>query len=422
MPESPEIIIKGVVTGDAAGYTLNSLKKNHIRAVYREISGFTDPAPALKHGMNKWRKPGLYSSISQLMLLAGACIERRHFNSGRFIEAVKNAPELPDHEYSYFRDPGTAEKNFIINAGQTETGGYRFEYPCARILPVTIPMLLMKMNCEDTVLPVFTFVSMFTADISTALCSALLLQIIYRINADQAISLFEHAAESGAALVAYSEANSHLFFELGYNPDYVINDARFIHSILQKIFSSQGISSAEDIIITEVNKKISTPVTRASVNLPFAILPFALSIAGHTTRPQDIFLSAAAEGGASSALASIAGALACAKYGNCIPQNLDEGLINRKKIQLIISDIASGRNREQIIRELTSGELSLTKKENEEYQARNRKSAGKKSAGAEKKPVRREDTLSRHIVESWTKIDKARWKKEKNRSNNEPED
>lgn len=422
MAESPEIIIKGAVTGDAAGYTLNSLKKNHIRAVFREISDFTDPAPALKHGMNKWRKPGLYSSISQLMLLAGACTERRHFNSERFTEAVKNAPELPGHEYGCFRDPGTAEKNFIIHAGKTETGEYRFEYPCARILPITIPLMMMKMNGVDTVLPVFAFVSMFTADISTALCSALLLQIIDRINTDQGNSLFEHAAESGAALVEYAEAKSHLFFELGYNPDYVINDARFIHSILRKIFSSQGISSVENTIIAEVNKKISTPITRASVNLPFTILPFALSFVENTARPQDIILSAVAEGGSSSALASIAGALACAKYGDCIPQRLDEGLINRKKIRMIISDIASGRNREQVIRELTFGELSLTKKEHEEYLARNKKSTAKKSAGAEKKPVHREDTLSRHIVESWTKIDKARWKKEKKRSNNDPED
>ncbi len=53
-------IILAAITGDAAGYTLNGMKKNHIKAVFREISGYIDPAPGLKNNMQRWKKPGLY--------------------------------------------------------------------------------------------------------------------------------------------------------------------------------------------------------------------------------------------------------------------------------------------------------------------------------------------------------------------------
>ncbi|HPS57015.1 MAG TPA: ADP-ribosylglycohydrolase family protein [Spirochaetota bacterium] len=421
MAESLETIFKGAIIGDAAGYTLNGLKKAHINAVFHELQGFTDTAPALKHGMEKWRKPGLYSSITQFMILAGACTETRFFNAEKFSDAVKNAPELPDHDYSYFRDPGAAEKNFITFAGTLPAGQARFDHPCARIIPVSLPALLMRMNGENLIIPVFRFVSLFTSDIPTALSSAILVHIIDQANPENTVSLFEQAMISSAAVASYVEENQHLLFELGYNPDYVINEAHCINTIIRKVSASGSITSSEQVIITEVNKKLKTPVTRASVNLPFTVFPFAISIAANTANPPDVFLAAAAEGGASSAIASIAGALTCARFGDCIPPGLEEGLINRKKILSMTADIAAGRNRDQVIKELSSQESSLTKKEHEEFLAKNRKSVRKKSPGSEKKQGKPVDLLSKHIVESWTKIDKAKWKKEKNRNNEDPE-
>lgn len=421
MHEQLEIILKGTITGDAAGYTLNGLKKAHINAVFRDLSGFTDTAPALKHGMEKWRKPGLYSSISQFMILAGACTEGRFFNADKFREAVKNAPELPDHDYSYFRDPGAAEKYFISNAGEVQDRQPGFDQPCARIIPITLPLLMLRMNGDDLIIPVIRFVSMFTSDISTAISSALLVHMIDRINPDCALPLFEAAIASSASIALYVEENQHLLFDLGYNPDYVINDARYINTIIRKISVTGSIAASEQVIINEINKRLKTPVTRGSVNLPFTVFPFALTIAAYTPNPHDVFLTAAAEGGASSALTSITGALTCAVNEDCIPGELEDGLINRKKILSMASDIAAGRNREQIINELASQESSLTKKEHEEFLAKNRKSVRKKPSGSEKKPGKPEDALSKHIVESWTKIDKAKWKKEKIRNSDDSE-
>lgn len=419
MHEQLEIILKGIITGDAAGYTLNGLKKAHINAVFRDLSGFTDAAPALKHGMEKWRKPGLYSSISQFMLLAGACTEGRFFNAEKFRETVKNAPELSDLDYSYFRDPGTAEKYFISNAGAVQAHQHGFDLPCARIIPVTLPLLMLRMNGDDLIIPVFRFVSMFTSDISTAISSALLVHMVDGINPESGLSLFESAIASSASIAAYVEENQHQMFDLGYNPDYVINDAQYINTIIRKISRSESIAACEQVIINEINKRLKTPVTRGSVNLPFTVFPFALSIAAYTPDHHDVFIAAAAEGGASSALTSIAGALTCATHGDCIPGELEEGLINRKRIISMVSDIAAGKNRDQIIIELASQESSLTKKEHEEFLAKNRKSVRKKSSGSEKKPGKPEDALSKHIVESWTKIDKAKWKKEKIRNNDD---
>lgn len=422
MSGSLEAVFKGAITGDAAGYTLEGLKKNHIRAVFHEISGFTDAAPALKHGMEKWRKPGLYSSITQFMILAGACTEKRFFNTEKFKDAIINAPELPDLDYSYFRDPGAAEKFFISNAGVPAGEKPRFSHPCARIIPASIPALLAGINSENLIIPVFRYVSMFTADIPTAISSALLVHIVDGFNTGNTGPLLEQAISSSETVSSYFEDNQHQLFELGYNPDYVMTDAKRISAIIQKISLSGSISSAEQIIITEINKSLKTPVTRASVNLPFTLFPFALSIAAYTPDPSGVFLSAAAEGGASSALAAIAGSLACAKHGSCIPTALEEGLVNRKKILSMIADIAAGRNREQTIKELSSQESSLTKKEHEEFLAKNRKSVRKKPSAAEKKQSRPEDVLSKHVVESWTKLDKAKWKKEKGRNNGDTGD
>lgn len=421
MTRTLENIFKGAIIGDAAGYTLNGLKKAHISAVFREISGFTDTAPALKHGMEKWRKPGLYSSITQLMLLAGSCAENRFFNTEKFCETVKNAPELPDLNYSYFRDPGAAERNFISDPGRNHEKQLLFDSPCARILPVTIPLLLLRMKNGELIIPAFRFVSLFTADISTAVSSAVLLHIIDRLNTGSGASLFEQSVSSSAAVASYAEDNQHLFFDLGYNPDYIIRDARSINTIFRKISRAGSISSSEQAIISEINKTLKTPVTRASVNLPFAVLPFALAIAALTPDPPAVFLAAASEGGAAAALASVAGALVCAVHGDCIPPELEEGLINRKKIFSAAEDIAAGRNREQILREFSLQESSLTRKEHEEFLAKNKKSAGKKTSPQEKKKGKPEDALSKHIVESWTKIDRAKWKKEKSRNNNDHE-
>ena len=128
-------ILFSAIIGDAAGYTLNGMKKNHIKAVFKEITGFTDPAPALKDNMQRWKKPGLYSSITQNILITAACTDKRGINLNEYIKAVKNSPEVSGVEFGIFRDPGEAEKNFIFNIKNGESSGQHFNTPCSRLLP-----------------------------------------------------------------------------------------------------------------------------------------------------------------------------------------------------------------------------------------------------------------------------------------------
>ena len=91
-------------------------------------------------------------------------------------------------------------------------------------------------------------------------------------------------------------------------------------------------------------------------------------------------------------------------------------LANKKKISAIIDQIAGEKDRSSIITEIYNNEPGLTIKELEEYRAKNKnipvvKEKKKKTRGEI------ESELSKHVVENWTKLDKAKWKKERKNSN-----
>ncbi|RPI89409.1 MAG: ADP-ribosylglycohydrolase family protein, partial [Spirochaetales bacterium] len=59
-------ILLGALTGDALCTPLEGLSAGHIRSVLGHIGDYADPEPALKGKMDRWRKPALYSSLSQM--------------------------------------------------------------------------------------------------------------------------------------------------------------------------------------------------------------------------------------------------------------------------------------------------------------------------------------------------------------------
>jgi hypothetical protein len=95
--------------------------------------------------MDKWKKPGLYSSITQFILFTAASIEKNNFRVDRFIDTVKKAPEHPESEFSFFRDPGLAEQSFIISSRfEKKEQCVSFTRSCSRLLPISIPLLLVE--------------------------------------------------------------------------------------------------------------------------------------------------------------------------------------------------------------------------------------------------------------------------------------
>ena len=415
--ESMKNILIAVTAGDASGYIFEGMKKAHIKSVFRKIEPFPDPEPALKNNMHKWKKPGLYSSITQFMLLNGASIEKKSWNRDKFRKIVKDSPELPGLDYSYFRNPDPAGRKFIsLLKNPQEQGESPFILPSSAVIPSAIPILLSSSDYENLIYSVISYSMLFTIDPGTA-ASAVALNMLIKdiIKSDKQKGLHEISAHSLTKTAAFAQDHEDVIFRAGINPDYIISRLIFLRDILLKTADFDTINECEEAICSEAEKTAGKRITRASINMPEIILPYAVSIAARCSNPGDIFLTAAYEGGSSSALTSIAGSVASAYHGDIIPENILAGIINRKKLLSLIELIQSEKGRNGISEEMNRSEPPLTLKEEEEYNSRNRKNPDKKSG---KKPKTRKDAeaeIAKHVVESWTKIDKAKWKKERNK-------
>jgi hypothetical protein len=124
-----------------------------------------------------------------------------------------------------------------------------------------------------------------------------------------------------------------------------------------------------------------------------------------------VFHAASREGGSASALAAVSAALTTAFYGFDVPVNLLEDLVNKKKVTGMIELLSSKGPRDEITGILYDSEPGLTTKEMEEYRARNKKEPKKQTPPKNRRDA--ESELTKHVVESWTKIDKAKWRKER---------
>lgn len=408
-------ILLSAIIGDAAGYTFNGMKKNHIKAIFRDITGYTDPAPALKDNMQRWKKPGLYSSISQNILITAACTDKRTFNTDEYIKAVKNSPDVSGVDSGIFRDPGEAERNFIFRIKNDEDRAHHYTAPCSRLLPPVLSLLLVK-NGKEHLISAVNYVSLFTKSSSTIACSILLLQLIKDLIAEKETKILQMALISAEKAKNDIIASQNLIFDSGLNPDYIITEADSLLELFKELTAYKNMTDYEKIICKHADKKKTGTITRGSVNLPETILPMAVVLSDSCPDPESIFITALREGGAASSLTSLSAAITAAFYGMNIPEVLLNSLANKKRISSIINQIADDKNRASIISEIYTAEPGLTAKEYEEYKAKNRnipvtKERKKKTRGEI------ESELTKHVVESWTKLDKAKWKKERKKDN-----
>lgn len=417
MNDNIKKILTALVAGDAAGYVFEGMKKAHIRSVFRDLKPFPDPEPALKNNMHKWKKPGLYSSITQFMILCGAGIEKKTWNRNNFLSMIKGSPELPGLDYSYFRNPDSAERRLILSLKNLPgEKAITFIRPCSGAAASAVPLVSLKTGDENLMMSLLNYSLLFTNDPGTS-ASAIALTFMIKdfINSDEKRDFLAGSIRSLEKTADFAEKHGNLIFESGVNPDYVINKLHGFHKTLAETEGIEKIDDCEKAICSVAVKDTPSPVARASINLPEVLFPYALSIAARCKNPGDIFMTAAAEGGASSALAAIAGAAASAFYGDIVSDEIMTAIINRKKIAAIIDIISSDKDKKNIFDELNRWEPPLTLKEVEEYTAKNRKNPDKNHGKKPKTRKEAESEISKHVVESWTKIDKAKWKKERNR-------
>lgn len=292
-----------------------------------------------------------------------------------------------------------------------------YTHPCSRILPPVIPLLLIK-NEKEHLISAVRFISLFTRNSLTITCSAILLQLLKDLIGHEESSILKTALTSAEKVKDDIIRMQTRIFDTGLNPDYIITESEYMLNLFRElnVSGNNDKDNCERIICSHADKRSSDSITRGSINLPETILPLAAVIADSAEDPYSVIETAVMEGGSSSSLASIASAVATAYHGLKIPEIYISTIANKKRIGSMIDIIAEDRNRSAIKTEIYSSEPGLTAKELEEYRSRNKNSPVPKE---KKKKTRSEieSGLSKHVVESWTKLDKAKWKKERNRDN-----
>lgn len=415
-------ILLGVVLGDSLGTPLDGLSRGHIQAVFKTMDTYIDPLPALKGRVNRWRKPGLYSSISQMMLLiAMLCAIESKRRESRFIEYIKNSPETGKSRYGIFRHPGAVERRLIERIKYSSDGpeDQTYSSPCARLIPILVPALLSHEESRQRLMShIVSFARLFNQNhlsIAGALSfGAFLNRLIHeKINRD--VDFFSLAIEENEKLAKELHENAHSIFEQKINPDSLEEAVRELTRIYGSIKGFEDSTLAEKHICEQVNRYLKNPIKRATVNHSLSIIPYAIHLARvQIANPPKALFSSLGEGGATAVLCPLTGSIMGAMYGTeNFPDSLIQEMVNKKRISNVLNALSEGRCTKSIIDDFIESELPLTVKEIEELQAKTRHW---KPGEKQKKPRRdRERDLSTHVVESWTKIDKAKWKRGKDK-------
>lgn len=413
-------MLLGAIAGDAIGTPFNGLSKAHIHAVYKSINNYTDATPALKGKLQDWKKAGLYSSSSQLMiLLLMFIIKNKRMDVNDFAGFVRKIPEAGENEYGIFRHPGSTERH-ILQAVKEENASSEeknFSIASARSSVIIIPFSILSPEINDNlIIDILSISFMYNKDAHSAAGALIFVMIIIRIinkkNSDSA-KLLNMGIEVSNFLLGKTDVLANRISEIGIMHDLLESCIKDYLNIFSQIKDAKEISEAEKSIVNYVNMKIKTPVTRATIDHPLAIIPYAVFFAAcHLGQPSEMLFRAAESGGTASILCALTGALTGAMLGmDWLQGNLLDDLVNKKRIINIIDSVINSKVTDVLVEDFIQCEASLTTKEIQERNAKLKhvKIKPKKTKKKSRKDIERE--LSAHVVESWTKLDKAKWRK-----------
>ncbi len=418
--------LTGGIIGEALGSAFDGMSRGHIRSVFRDIPGFVDPFPALKGRELQWKKPGLYTAPSQMALLL--CLQAGLKGHGKPMDpsgVVNRALQAGAGPHGIFRNPDPLMAGMLssyINAGD-ETAPSNFSPP-GHLPPLHLFLPFMmdsRTSGKDMIMSALRHALTITRDDYALAGSAMLSAILYELlnSGPELEELREVVTASVRSTVTTIIENSARVFDMKLNPDRIAARAEELSTVIVQLPVCSGPPEAEKIILTHAARHIKGNITRATVHHPLVLAPYIIAFfISYARNPRDGFFSAASEGGAAGTLTASAGTLwAALAGGDALPPELREGLINKNRIERYGTAIAGGILNASLLDEFITSEALLTAKANEELNAR------LKHVKIKEKKVKpqseRERDLGRHIVESWTKLDRAKWRK-KNRDIQEP--
>ena len=419
--EYKEALLTGAVIGDTLGRIFDGHSRGHVQAHIQDISHYHDPLPLLKGKTERWKKPGLYSSRIQLMILTALSTEKRSFDHSILVKAARLGLQKGPGKFGIFRTPASIEKKLFTGLMTPDADTPHNSTSTAQILPIVLPLAIRDIPMHDRIEALIDLSQIYNADMRSltaalSLCHAVTGLLTETSRAPQ--DLIDTVITGNRDLLRFITRDPHMIFARGINPVEMEKSLKDLNELLCSIKDNSDIAMTEKQICRTLNTDLKSPITRATVDLPFALYPFALALVQHYPAETDTLLfNSVQAGGHTATLASLTGMLSTFYHGiESIPRNLIHTLVNKKNIFSLLHDISNLKSSQKMITDFIDGEAGLTSKEEEERTAKTRHQKQKKTHKKNRKE--KEEALSRHVVESWTKLDKARWKKERKNLNN----
>ncbi len=403
-------ILKATIAGDAAGYPFEGMKQGHIKSHFKNSEIFPDIAPALKNKMEQWKKAGLYSSISQFLIILLHFRRQNHIDRENFIRYMSRLPEIPERPLSFFRAPGGVETNFIERM-QNKGAGKISDHSSSRIIPLALVPATIPGGKKNIMEETLSLINLFTKDSTTMAASVLLTFILRALCEKGANSFAQTVSESIGTAISYMEELQSTIFQHGVNPNYIIDESKFIQSMVQRGMEEETPENSEKFIVEMLNRKKGTSITRGTVDSPALILSMAIMLNLHYPGNDNIIEITAKLGGNSSPLTALTAMIAEAGFNSSPGEKFMDRIINKKNLIRFIEKEAFANPTKTNLAKFSEIETSLTQKEMEEYKSRNKRN--KKAKITSRTNKKSGERTSKHTVESWTKEDRAKWKKEK---------
>lgn len=407
-----ERLLLNIAYADACTRPFSGMSAGHVRSHFNSMDVYFNSEEANKDHPERWKKPGLYGWIFQTSLLSVYAGKNRLLKKHEIEDAVEESLGTIEQRMDSIRDGDPLVHEFLVP--QKETDAVNLRPGCS---PVFLSVLF-SLACapkKSSFEQVLSFLIRFTRNSDTAAC-ALWWDALVRSLEYSSASLFENAGNELASLIKKMDILQPLCFNAGIHPDALEESFGHLQTIAGMYLDDQ--STAAEKHIKYVDSLFKSPITRSTIDHPL-LLPFhALRLAeSHRQGSAHLLESAVKEGGE----VQLASALAC----TLMPEDtafdddfafLAEDLVNKKRLSAFIPRLLNRASMQELA-EFFDAERKLSAKEDEERSAI-LKHAKKKQPKRQipKDRASREEQLSRHVVESWTKKDRARYKREQRRN------
>lgn len=401
----------GIITGDALSAPFDGLSPGHIKTNFPNISSYTDTIKALKNNTHKWKKSATYYSLSQLVIISSISALNRRISANDFIKNIYDDRVIESSNTSFLRSTDYLTEFIFDNKSN-----FKAENIPSLALPIISASIALfyPSKSNDIEEKIFEFNTGLTHNIDTIIHSMIFSRLATEIdqNNDFAKSL-KQAVNFTKTFISNNQPE---LFKSGFNPDIFNEHYNFLEQLYDRIIVNPD--DSESIIIEEVNNISKNYIKRVSVNDINALIPYSISFFLQKDLSQINLYKLIYTGGCINSIAVYFNAINGLIYGeNSIPEILKQDLTNKKMIFKLVEKISDDKATMKDIDEFKNSEIMLTQKYLEEYHAKNKKQNTQNPGKNKKiKKLTREEQLSKHVVESWTKIDKAKYKKEKQRN------